>query len=237
MEYLGVTIEKIAEEKAGIIKSNGCLITSVNADSYGVIKKKTEEKNALLIHADTKSLSTYKDKNIKVALKAWKFLTNKLDIEISSEINAENFLASLEFDGRSQYFPEHKIILDGAHNPASASELKKLLSLQYHDKKIIYIIGMLDKDYENFLKNLISSDSTVICTEPKSDRATKKESLAACVGENASKALMSSNLEEAIQIAKKTNHDLIVITGSLYLVGEALKLIALFKGRREHHVY
>ena len=226
MEYLGDTIEKIANEKAGIIKNNSCIVTSAIAGSYEVIKKKANERNALLIQLDVENLPSYKDKNIAVAVKAWEYLTKKLDIKISSEINAQDFLRSLQFDGRFQYFPEYKILLDGAHNPQAAAELNKLISANHCMEKIIYIIGMLDKDCDTFLKNLLRKDSVVICTEPKSKRATKKEILANYVKKNGSKAIISTDLREAIQLAKKETHDLIVITGSLYLVGEALELLS-----------
>ena len=225
MDYLGDTIEKIAKEKAGIIKNNGCIVTSVTVDAYRVINKKAGERNALLIHPDVENLLTYKDKNIAIALKAWEFLINKLKINMSPEIKAEDLLKSLQFNGRFQFFKDEKILLDGAHNPAAALELNKLIEANYYRKKNIYIIGILDKDYDAFLRNLLRKDSIVICTEPKSERATKKEILAKCVKEIDSKAIMSNDLRDAIQIAKKEDHDLIVITGSLYLVGEALELI------------
>ena len=101
----------------------------------------------------------------------------------------------------------------------------RLINEKYNDKKMVYILGMLDKDYKTFIDNLIPEESTVICTEPKSKRATEKEKLQEYVDMKGSRGILSLNLQDAIQEARKLNHDLILITGSLYLVGEALDLV------------
>ena len=81
---------------------------------------------------------------------------------------------------------------------------------------------MLDKDYKSFIRNLIPAKNTVICTEVNSERKTKKEDLKQEVLKNNSSAIITKDVSEAIKLAKSQEHDLIVITGSLYLVGEAL---------------
>ncbi|OGI19079.1 MAG: hypothetical protein A3B68_07735 [Candidatus Melainabacteria bacterium RIFCSPHIGHO2_02_FULL_34_12] len=225
MQYLGDTLEKIACEKAGIIKENNIVITGADEPALSVIKEKAKELNTKLIHVDTEQYETYQNKNIEIALKTWQIISEKLNLKCS-DYGGKNFLESLQFPGRFQYFKDEKILIDGAHNPAAATELKKLLFEKFPDKQIIYIVGLLDKDYESFLKNLIPEGSTVVCTEPKSERATKKEILAEYLKKINSKAILCTNLEEAIQAAKQMSNDLIVITGSLYLVGEALNVIA-----------
>ena len=150
------------------------------------------------------------------------FIKTKIN---ENNINKKELLKSLQFPGRFQYIKEHDILLDGAHNPDGAKELTKLLNKNYPNKKILYIIGMLDKDYKAFVDNLIPQESTIICTEPKSDRATKKEILKEYLNLKGLTCLLASSLKDAIQEARKINNDLILITGSLYLVGEALDLI------------
>ena len=85
---------------------------------------------------------------------------------------------------------------------------------------------MLNKDFKSFIKDLIPKNSSVICIEPKSERATNKEILSRYLNQQDCKTLTASGLQEAIVKARSFEHDLIVITGSLYLIGEALDLVS-----------
>ena len=135
-------------------------------------------------------------------------------------------LKSLQFSGRFQFLKEYNLLLDGAHNPAGAIELRKMLDKYHSGKKIIYILGMLNKDFKGFINNLIPKNSSVVCVEPKSERATSKKILSDCLLEHGCKSFICKNLKEAIDKAYGFEHDGIVITGSLYFVGEALELIS-----------
>lgn len=226
--YLGDTIEKIAYEKAGIIKENNIVITSAEEPALKVIRDKAKEQNSKIIYTEAShsNHSSYKDKNIEVALKAWDVISSQIKTN-NNNTDKKLFLKSLQFPGRFQYIKEHDLLLDGAHNPQAAEELRKLLNLNFKNKKMVYIIGILDKDYKSFINNLIPEDSQcfVICTEPKSERATKKEVLAEYIKSIGSAATTSISLKSALEEALNISHDAIVITGSLYLVGEALELV------------
>lgn len=223
-DFLGNSIKEIAFEKAGIIKENNYIVTGAQYEALEVIKDKANELNSRLKTVNICNDDLYQIKNIKTTLAVWEIISNRLNIKLSKD-DSISFLKSLQYPGRFQYIKSKKTLLDGAHNPAGAYELRKLLDADFTCKNVLYIIGMLDKDYRTFIKNLIPKNSTVICTEPKSNRATKKEILADFICENGSTAILSNNLQDAIKKAKSIKHDLIVITGSLYLVGEALELV------------
>lgn len=223
MDFLGSTIKQISFEKAGIIKENNLIVTACENDALNVIKNKACELNSKLVKTKVTELDFYINKNIEVALKVWE-LTNGGSTNLAE---AGTFLRSLHFPGRFQYFQNEKILLDGAHNPHAALELRKLMDHNFKDKKILYILGMLNKDYVSFVRNLIPAGSHVICTEPRSERATKKEKLLECIIANGSQPVLSQSLEEAIKIARSMEHDVIIVTGSLYLVGEALQILEI----------
>lgn len=225
MNYLGDSIEEIAYEKAGIIKEANFIITGASDAALEIIKQNAIKSNAILITSDLKNYY-YQDKNIEIALSAWDVISRQLNISTTKK-NTKNFLKTLCFPGRYQFINDRKILLDGAHNPQAAIELKKLIERDFSNKRIVFIIGMLDKDYKSFLSNLLLENSYVICTEPKSNRATDKTLLARYANSilSKSKTSISNNLDESILIAKRMKHDLIVITGSLYLAGEALKIL------------
>ena len=226
MDFLGNTLEEIAYEKAGIIKANNFVITGVNGKLLKVIEDVSSKNNSSLIKVNVEHCENYKLQNIEVAINAWDIIASKLDVEVDLN-SAREYLKKLIFSGRFQFFEDKNILLDGAHNPAAVIELKKLLNKEFPNKKIIYIVGMLDKDYKSFISNLITKSDMVICTEPRSKRATKKECLLAAAGAHASNARTVDNLADSIKYARDLSHDLIVVTGSLYLVGEALELFNL----------
>ena len=224
MDYLGDSVEKIAYEKAGIIKENNDVVVGTAGAVLDVIKKEANNLNANLISLDFINNPLYPEKNIETALAAWKIISGKIQTN-KVNLDKKEFLTSLQFLGRFQFFKEYNLLLDGAHNPAGADELRKMLNKHYPAKKIIYILGMLDKDFKGFINNLISQKSFVICVEPKSERATSKELLYNYLLGYGCKAFICKDLQEAVNKAKTFKHDLIVITGSLYLVGEMLFLI------------
>lgn len=224
MDYLGDSIEQIAYEKAGVIKENNHAVTGASGAALDVIRKEVKNLNVNLISPSFADDILYPEKNIKIALAAWEVISQKIKTKESSD--KKEFLKSLQFPGRFQLLKEHKILLDGAHNPAGAIELRKMLDNYYTDKKIVYILGILDKDFKGFINNLISKNSLVVCVEPKSKRATSKELLSDYLTEHDCKSFVCKNLKEAIDTARKFEHDLTVITGSLYLVGEALELVS-----------
>lgn len=224
MNYLGDTVEKIAFEKAGIIKENNYVITAAQDKAFQVINNISAKLNSQVIHAENYKNDFYQDKNIKLATSAWRMISKQIKTK-ESNLDITQYLGSLKFPGRFQYFKNEKILLDGAHNPSAARELKKLLVKDFTNKRIVFIIGILDKDYEGFLSELLTKDDIVIFTEPKSERATKKELLEQYMTEIGSLCSLAPDLIHAIREAKKINHDIIVITGSLYLVGEALDVL------------
>ena len=223
MHFLGDTIEKIAYEKAGIIKENNKIITAISGLALDVISRCAKDKQADLVVVKNKD-SFYIDQNINLALKAWETISTKLSLPVE-KLNKREFLERLQFPGRFQYFERENILIDGAHNVAAAYELRKLLDSKFKNKNLVYIIGMLNKDFEGFIKALLPENSTVICTEPTSHQVTTKERLKSAVQKYSLNVHIQDSLQDSINLVKGMKHDLIVITGSLYLVGEGLQLL------------
>lgn len=216
---LGNSIEEIAFEKAGIIKEKNNIVTSASGKALNVIKERASSLNSHLVTVNVNEYTNYKEKNIELALAAWEVIIHQ------DSAGLRNFLQSLSVPGRFELIKPN-LLIDCAHNPAAARELRKLLDKDYKNKKIVYIIGILDKDYKNFIKELIPKNSTVICTEPKSKRATKKELLKDTIMTNNSTAYLAKDIKEALKLLKTINYDLAVITGSIYLLGEAIPFIS-----------
>ncbi len=121
----------------------------------------------------------------------------------------------------------NQIILDGAHNPLAALEIKKYLTSLKTKKKIIMVLAMMaNKDHKEFIKILKNSIHSIITLDiPNQTNCIKKEELAKIV-----KACgVSSRTEVSIVSALKSISDndsnaIIFCTGSLYFAGEILNL-------------
>jgi dihydrofolate synthase/folylpolyglutamate synthase len=120
--------------------------------------------------------------------------------------------------------PNNQLYLDGAHNEAAAEAISKFLET-LKGKKIYMILGMLNtKDPKVFLKHF-TSNITAIKTIliPQQDNSQDPKILAKVANEFGIKATPSQGITEALhEIANEDSNAIILITGSLYLMGEVL---------------
>ena len=117
-----------------------------------------------------------------------------------------------------------RVVLDGTHNPAGTLVLKESLEKEFQYRRLILLIGILkDKDFRTILRTLTPLADHVILSRPHLERATPVSLLEKALKENGKKVEAIEDLEEAIQrgLSLTGEEDLLCITGSLYMVGEA----------------
>ena len=123
------------------------------------------------------------------------------------------------------------VILDCAHNPAAADALITNLKALSYERLILVIGVMADKDIDGLTARLAPLADLAVATEPRAERVAKagiiSEKLSAYGVEVKEVPDVSSAIEAALKEAGRD--DLIVVTGSLYTVGEA---VAFFDGRK-----
>ena len=250
MEYLGDTIEEIADAKAGIITDHGLVVTT-NKDQkiLGVIDKEAEEKSAEIYY--TKDLeseiikSDLKGIDFKVKLGDWEefsltqigdyqvenalgaiyalYLLNKKGIlKISTEKIRERIKSSI-WKGRMEIVSRDPlIILDGAHNFDGIKKLVESIK-SFKFKKLYLIMSILsDKEHKKMLEEISSYTDEVVFVNLDYKRGTSPEELKKEAADYGFRAEVMS-VEDAINYYKKkySDGDLILITGSLYFVSEA----------------
>ena len=120
------------------------------------------------------------------------------------------------------------VILDGAHDAAGAEALARTLETLFPGYRIILVLGaQRDKDAEAMAARLCPLADRVITTASSSPRAVDADELQRMVYQHcrhtAAYAPVSLALREALDQARPT--DAIVVTGSLYVVGEAMKAL------------
>jgi dihydrofolate synthase/folylpolyglutamate synthase len=161
--------------------------------------------------------------NAALALAALEVLATR-GYEIPEQAVRQGLL-QVRWPGRLERLPaDPRILLDGAHNPAAAGILARTLKNLRKTGRIILVLGiMADKDMAGILSKLVPLAHTVLCTRPRYFRAAGPEDLAARVAALGVAAETSESIPAAIRRAQELAGpgDHIVITGSLYTVGEA----------------
>ncbi len=135
-------------------------------------------------------------------------------------------LADAVWEGRLERVAQRPdIYLDGAHNPASArvlAEALRDLKRSYH--RMVLVVGILkDKDYRGILDRLVPLADRVVVTRPNYSRALDTAALAAEINALHRNVASTGSVAEAIDLVRREarGDDLIIITGSLYTVGDA----------------
>ncbi len=131
--------------------------------------------------------------------------------------------------GRFEIISERpSIVLDGAQNVASAQALQQTVVTNFPDKRIILVLGISqDKDIKGICRVLVPMSNELILTQADNPRAGGVDMIEQAVSlqlaVNSSHINKTRKVKEAIELAvKKANpEDLILVTGSLFLVGEA----------------
>jgi dihydrofolate synthase/folylpolyglutamate synthase len=135
-------------------------------------------------------------------------------------------LAAARWEGRLERVAQGPdIFLDGAHNPAAARALAAAIrDMKGSYGKCIFVIGILaDKDAHGILAELMPLADEVVLTRPQYSRAMDLSALASEARAFRPSLSCATSVEDAISAARGLAgpHDLIVITGSLYVVGDA----------------
>jgi dihydrofolate synthase/folylpolyglutamate synthase len=232
--YLGGTIEAIAGEKAGILKpSVPAVFARQRPEAQQVLDQRASE-----LHVSVTRTEDYEVRDLQVDSRGSHF--SGINVPLAGEHQVENAIAAalaLEslgispkgienaiWPGRLEHIsPNPDIILDGAHNPAGARALARYLERFYAGRKIWLIYGaMRDKSVDEIAGILFPLASHVILTAPDNARALRPEALA----ELTDQASIAPDILTALQQARGgvSENDVIVITGSLFLVGEARAL-------------
>lgn len=245
-EYLGETLSQIAYEKSGIIKPRVPVVTAAEADALQVIRTTcAEQRSALKIVAanhirgremvsprqhfnlagygtiEIPLLGEHQTVNCATAVAA----LETSGLPVTAEQVREG-LRRTNWPGRFQIVNQDPVVvLDGAHNAAAAEKLAATLREHFAGRPLTLILGVLrDKNYDRMCQILAPLAERVFCVPVNSERTSDPDQLARwCQAANAqARVSVCRNVAEAYGEAVTQPGNIIVITGSLFLVGEAL---------------
>lgn len=235
-DRLGDTTDKIAYEKAGIVKENSKVV--VNSDNIGlnVIERVSKEKNAKLIIAKDNINTTFENEINYVVYNEKKYefpllglyqrqnlsLIFKTIEELPCKISEEGLregLKTVKWNARLQYIKDKNLIIDGAHNPAAAAELKKSLDYYFKNQKRIFIYSTINtKDYVSIAKVLFNPEDEIYYLNFNYKTAVPFEEYKKKV--NFLSNIKQINKENIPSVLEKNG--LKILTGSFYMIGEIL---------------
>ncbi len=253
-QILGNSLEEIAREKAGIIKT-GCwvVLSPQPAEAASVINDICLEKKAKVVQVGN-DITWYKTNgDLHHQSLLIEGITNKYQVNIPllgdfqlenaataiaalEILAAEGFaisttditqgLARVKWPGRFHILRENPIVLvDGAHNVASMRGLVSNIKKYFNHKRIFLVFGTsCDKDISGIINELIALSPQVIVTQAGHSRAAPLLTLTEEFSKRGIKPEIRETISEAISralsLADRT--DIICVTGSLFVVAEAL---------------
>ncbi len=251
-EHLGRTVDRIAREKAGIIKPTSRAV-SVAQDALPVIEARCRELAVPLavvgrdviverlsqdlsgqrvrvrggfgsIETTTPLLGSFQLENVGLAVAALTEL-RKTGIDVPDAAIVSG-IATTRWPARFQKVrSDPLVIVDGAHNGPAAAALASAYTELFPQKKCLLVTGVLaDKDLDSIAASLGPRARHVFACRPKSHRAYHPEEVASAFRRYAPAEVVPV-VGDAIDraLAEAAKDDLVLITGSIYTAGEALE--------------
>lgn len=236
-EVLGDTVEKIAAEKCGIIKSGCPVITGCNDKALPVIQKYCRDVGSPLFTVDRSQIAdigedasgiefNYCGENYKLSLCGeYQAFNAACAVRVIKECFPDIDSKTLKCGLKSAFLParfeiistDPLVILDGTHNPAGAEALARSL-FRINARNFTAIIGaMADKDVDAVLQLLSPLTDEAICvTVPNMGRSMSAVQLCKKAKSAFGKARAVMTIDDALQSAKNSGNN-VLIFGSLYL--------------------
>lgn len=251
---LGDTVEKIATEKAGIIKEGSPVLFGGEwGQAYEVISSVARERGSacyiterdkIFIHSADLSgtsfdykcytaarislLGLYQPYNAATVLEAVEILKSR-GLKISRDAVYEGLASAVwharfEIIGRSPLF-----IFDGAHNPEGISEAVRSIKHYFGEKRVYIISGVLrDKDYGYIAGRLSEVAERVFTITPDNPRALTAEEYRDAIRSRGADAVACENIEEAIRLSFASaieDSRAVICLGSLYTYCEVIEIL------------
>jgi dihydrofolate synthase / folylpolyglutamate synthase len=225
-KWLGDSLEKIAAEKAGIIKPKVPVVSAPQKEEVEIVLRNRAAECESPIEFITEpheqhpiALSgVYQKQNAALAIAALR--AAQIDIDDSAIANG---LATVDWPARFERWDERTIV-DAAHNPAAARALAQTWRETFGIERATLILAVLsDKDFHGIYEALAPIADSVLLPKIRSERAATPENLAQIIPSITPSLPYSitRSVAEALELGRAKPNP-ILLTGSLHFAGEAL---------------
>lgn len=250
--WLGDDIESIAREKAGIMRQSKPVIFGARECPNAIVEHATEVGADLWAAADDFDFVTSNDvagtwswhgRQHEMTALCPPALAGDIQMQNASAVLAlieamglphilttakvNRSMGNLKLPGRFQVIDSRQLwVLDVAHNPAAAAALRQSLELLAQDRRVTAVVGMLaDKDIDGIIGPLASLVDSWVAVSVEGPRAESATTLAQKIANYCMKPCQIVDvIADALEVAgrRTARQDVILVTGSFYIVGPAL---------------
>jgi dihydrofolate synthase / folylpolyglutamate synthase len=182
------------------------------------------------ILVETPLVGRHQLRNVALAIATAVELSGRFDGITAAAI--ESGIRETKWPGRFQQFAaasgSPEMVVDVAHNPAGAWALRSALSERYENRPLIFVFGaMRDKAIAEMTEILFPLADAVVATRAENPRSASPEEIRAAAARTAVEIMLAPDVESALAAAENraAADTVIVVTGSIYLVGEALRAL------------
>ena len=246
--YLGNTLTEIASEKVAIIRKGGkAVVAPQPEEAFQVIKRVAQKRKCKIWFPVSNNvgarsprpkggvtpplrirlLGDFQELNAKMALRAAAILRDHYQFPVDEKAMARG-ISGNHWPGRMELIQGRPLVLiDGAHNPKSIEALTRNVKRLFPSRRKIVVFGTSrDKHSERMLPSLGRVFDVCILTRSRSPRAKEIATLLGEANGHFKEIIPVDSPVRALGMARKLAgpQDLIVITGSFYLIGELRKL-------------
>jgi dihydrofolate synthase/folylpolyglutamate synthase len=258
-EWLGPTIAAITREKAGILREGGTMIALPQlAEANSVLAEKAAELGAravdsvaylppaetvgaysvqalgAAVHVDSPLAGAHQQRNVALAIAAAVELAGRHGFPVTAAA-LEKGIRETVWPGRLERIISNgaEWILDVAHNPAGATALRAALHNFLGDRKprVLVFSCLRDKPAAEMARILFPLFDRVIVAPIHSPRATTVDDLMEAARLTGTPTLAAASVKEALRTARQdVAGGVVIVSGSVYLVGEARVLLRAGEG-------
>lgn len=249
---LGDTIEAIAGEKAGVIKPGSVVVCAPQPpEARRVVDTVAGEQGARLLHLGTDVtwepgehdlagqslvvttingsfpvrltlLGAHQQENAAAAVAATTTLFPTL-----TQAVVEAGLRQVHWDGRFQVLSRNPVVVvDGAHNAHSAQRLRETVQEYLSPARVLLVFGCsADKELTAMARELAPIASEVVACASRHPRSVSPSHIRGAFDEAGARAMSGGSVDDALELAlaSASANDLVLATGSLFVVAEALE--------------
>lgn len=233
---LGDTIEAIAREKAGIIKSRSPVLTGwipreaekvmmekakISGSEYYTLSGSPKEKNL----PETNLAGFHQKRNAALALRAAELIQDKFPLNHQKSRKA---LCSVKLRGRWETIGNNPhIIIDACHNQEGAVTLEQQIGTLPQNKELVVWFGSLGTDRAKEIISVITKYASEIrFFRPNQPRSCSYEVLASIIPESFVGCVQSGKVSQVDMYLREIGkHQILLVTGSIYLLGEILEAV------------
>ena len=211
--------------------SSDYLVPSTDPGNSNLIYRYPLRVMAQQILVETPLVGRHQLRNVALAIAAAEEL-NRQGISSIQPETIEAGIRETHWPGRFQVIAPRpgwpEMVIDVAHNPAGAWALRSALSERYEDRRLIFVFGaMRDKAISEMAEILFPLADRVIATRPENPRAAPPEEIQQAGARTGAEIETAEDVRSAVERARSLAPagSVVVITGSIYLVGEVMNLI------------